>query len=49
MSEAVAHAVLLFSKRNFDQEPLVDPVVPSTTGASGGGGLQDLDHEAVTE
>jgi Zn-dependent M28 family amino/carboxypeptidase len=27
MSDAVAHAVLLFSKRNFDQAPLVDPAV----------------------
>jgi Zn-dependent M28 family amino/carboxypeptidase len=29
MSDAVAHAVLLFSKRNFEQQPLVDPVIPS--------------------
>jgi Zn-dependent M28 family amino/carboxypeptidase len=27
MSDAAAHAVLLFSKRNFDQEPLVDPAL----------------------
>jgi Zn-dependent M28 family amino/carboxypeptidase len=25
MSDAVAHAVLLFSKRNFDQNPLIEP------------------------
>ncbi len=25
MSDAVAHAVLLFSKRNFEQTPLVEP------------------------
>ena len=30
MSDAVAHAVLLFSKRNFAKQPLVDPVLPST-------------------
>ena len=49
MSDAVAHAVLLFSKRNFDQEPLIDPAVTPTTGTSGGGGLHDDDHEPVTE
>ena len=49
MSDAVAHAVLLFSKRNFDQAPLVDPVVTPSTGQSGGGGLHDHDHEPVTE
>ena len=27
MSDAAAHAVLLFSKRNFDKEPLIDPTV----------------------
>ena len=45
MSDAVAHAVLLFSKRNFDQNPLVDPVVTPSTGTSGGGGLHE-DHES---
>ena len=25
MSDAAAHAVPLFAKRNFDQEPLIDP------------------------
>jgi hypothetical protein len=39
MSDAVAHSVLLFSKRNFDKEPLVDPAVPATTGAFSSGGL----------
>ena len=29
MSDAVAHAVLLFSKRNFDKSPLVDPAAAS--------------------
>jgi Zn-dependent M28 family amino/carboxypeptidase len=45
MSDAVAHAVLLFSKRNFDKSPLVDPVVTPSPGVSGGGGLHDHDHE----
>ena len=49
MSDAIAHTVLLFSKRNFDQNPLVDPPVAPSTGASGGGGLHDHDHEGVTE
>jgi len=47
MSDAVAHTVLLFSKRNFDKQPLVDPVVPATTGASGNGGLHN--HIEETE
>jgi Zn-dependent M28 family amino/carboxypeptidase len=33
MSDAVAHAVLLFSKRNFDKDPLVDPVAASALAA----------------
>jgi Zn-dependent M28 family amino/carboxypeptidase len=33
MSDAVAHAVLLFSNRNFAKNPLVDPVVASTLAA----------------
>src|SRR5688572_186377 len=33
MSDAVAHAVLLFSKRNFAQQPLVDPAVASALAA----------------
>lgn len=48
MSDAVAHAVLLFSKRNFAKNPLVDPVVTPDLGAGGGGGLHE-DHEPVTE
>lgn len=38
MSDAVAHAVLLFSKRNFERQPLMNPsVIPSpATGSSGG-------------
>lgn len=34
MSDAVAHAVLLFSKRNFSQEPLVDPVATAARAAA---------------
>ena len=50
MSDAVAHAVLLYSKRNFDKQPLVNPptAVSGTTAAnSSGGGLHADDHEAV--
>ena len=49
MSDAIAHTVLLFSKRNFDQNPLVDPSVTPSTGTGGGGGLHDHDHELVSE
>jgi hypothetical protein len=32
MSDAVAHAVLLFSKRNFSHEPLAQPLaVPASS------------------
>ena len=31
MSDAVAHTVLLFSKRNFNQQPLMDPVLASAS------------------
>ncbi len=46
MSDAVAHTVLLFSKRNFDKQPLVNPATPATgsTSTGGGGGLHD-DHD----
>jgi Zn-dependent M28 family amino/carboxypeptidase len=49
MSDAVAHAVLLFSKRNFDKAPLVDPPIVPSSGTSGGGGLHDHDHEDESE
>ena len=39
MSDAVAHAVLLFSKRTFDKLPLVDPSSAAVTGALASGGL----------
>jgi hypothetical protein len=34
MSDAVAHAVLLLSKRNFDKEPLVDPALAAAARVS---------------
>jgi Zn-dependent M28 family amino/carboxypeptidase len=52
MSDAVAHAVLYFSRRNFDKSPLLNPDTPVTgvSGTTGGGGLHaDHDHEAETE
>jgi Zn-dependent M28 family amino/carboxypeptidase len=45
-SDAIAHAVLYFSQRNFAKEPLANPTPVSGTGDPGGGGLHD-DHEAV--
>ncbi|HWQ12266.1 MAG TPA: M28 family peptidase [Roseiflexaceae bacterium] len=49
MSDAVAHAVLYFSKRDFAKNPLVNPAaaVGGTTGTTGGGGLHDHDDERV--
>ncbi len=49
MSDAVAHAVLHFAKRNFDKLPLIDPAVaPGSRFGNGGGGLHDgHDHEVV--
>jgi Zn-dependent M28 family amino/carboxypeptidase len=47
MSDAIAHAVLYFSKYNFDKEPLNDPAVVPDGGTGGGGGLHDdHDHDA---
>lgn len=37
MSDAVAHAILLFSKRNFAKNPLVDPAATPSGGTSSGG------------
>lgn len=50
MSDAVAHAVLYFSKRNFGQQPLVNPPAPvsGTNGGGGGGGLHADDHTLLT-
>ena len=44
MSDAVAHSVLLFSKRNFDQAPLVDPVVAARAASSNGRSLHTDDQ-----
>jgi Zn-dependent M28 family amino/carboxypeptidase len=44
MSDAIAHAVLLYSKRNFTKQPLVDPEPAAVSGMGGGGGLHD-DHD----
>jgi Zn-dependent M28 family amino/carboxypeptidase len=50
MSDAVAHMALLFSKRNFDILPLVDPA--STAGGvatgSSGGGLHDGTEDRIS-
>lgn len=47
MSDAVAHAVLHFAKRNLTKEPLVNPTVVPDSGSGGGGGLHDdHDHES---
>jgi Zn-dependent M28 family amino/carboxypeptidase len=48
MSDAVAHSVLYFSKRDFAKQPLINPTKPvsGVTGTAGGGGLHDdHDHE----
>jgi hypothetical protein len=50
MSDAVAHAVLLFSKRNFDQQPLVDPAAASArTAASSASALHNAHLDAVDQ
>jgi Zn-dependent M28 family amino/carboxypeptidase len=46
MSDAVAHAVLLFSKRNFDQAPLVNPLVAAAKAASGASSSPHPDDQA---
>ena len=47
MSDAAAHAVLLYSKRNFDKNPLVDPAAAASVSSGGGGGAHE--HHEVTE
>ncbi|HEX2049420.1 MAG TPA: M28 family peptidase [Actinomycetota bacterium] len=44
MSDAIAHTVLVYAKRNFVQRPLTDPAPAADAGAGGGGGLHD-DHD----
>jgi Zn-dependent M28 family amino/carboxypeptidase len=50
MSDAAAHTVLTFSRRDFDQHPLTDVVpVPAgqANGGEGGGLHDDHDHDVV--
>jgi Zn-dependent M28 family amino/carboxypeptidase len=52
MSDAVAHAVLLFSKRNFTTDPLVDPAIASSAlaaAASSDSGPHPAHDDAVEE
>src|SRR5688572_1377328 len=46
MSDAVAHAVLLFSKRDFEKQPLASPLVPVSTGSGTSGGFHDHADES---
>ena len=46
MSDAVAHAVLLFSKRNFETQPLTTPAAVSETGTGSSGGLHEHEEES---
>jgi Zn-dependent M28 family amino/carboxypeptidase len=41
MSDAIAHTVLLYAKRNFQQRPLIDPAASADSGTGGGGGLHE--------
>jgi Zn-dependent M28 family amino/carboxypeptidase len=45
-TDAAAHLTLLYSKRNFDLNPLAPASAGASTGGSTGGGGHD-DHEAV--
>ena len=45
MSDAVAHSVLPYSKRNFEKNPLMDPAPFPTTGSGGGGRHHNHEHE----
>lgn len=49
MSDAVAHAVLLFSKRNFDKQPLASPAVPASAGTGTSGSLHDHSDESESK
>lgn len=49
MSDAVAHAVLLFSKRNFAQQPLVDPAASTARAASSTTSSLQLEDQARVE
>ncbi len=49
MSDAVAHAVLIFSKRNFAQQPLVDPAASAARVASSSASSLQLEDQARVE
>jgi len=49
MSDAVAHAVLLFSKRNFVQDPLVDPTVAAARSAAASDSGPHPSQDAVVD
>ena len=47
MSDAVAHAVLLFSKRNFDKDPLTTPIAaPAAKAVTTASGSDSGPHPA---
>lgn len=48
MSDAVAHAVLTFARRDFTRFPLTDPETTATSGTGGGGGLHDHHEEEAS-
>lgn len=45
MSDAVAHAVLVYSKQNFDKDPLLDPAVVPNPATGTSSGLHDPHEE----
>ena len=45
MSDAVAHAVLVYSKQNFDKSPLLDPAVVPNPATGTSSGLHDPHEE----
>jgi Zn-dependent M28 family amino/carboxypeptidase len=49
MSDAAAHAVLYFSKRNFAKEPLTDLVTAQGDGANGSSSGLHADHDHALE
>jgi Zn-dependent M28 family amino/carboxypeptidase len=49
MSDAVAHAVLLFSKRDFAKNPLVDPPANASTSSGNGEGLNVIEPESEAQ
>jgi Zn-dependent M28 family amino/carboxypeptidase len=47
MSDAAAHATLLFSRRDFAKKPLADPAVTRSLGASNASGIHSRDRDTV--